>query len=196
MVNKFLIIFFLTHRNELWIPILLWNGFYGKRLTNTKSVWFSFKKIILFVYFWLCWPLLLCGFFSSSASRGYSLVGMYGFFTVVASLLSMAIRCVNFRNYGSQALGHRLNSGGAQALLPQGMGSSWNQGSNLCALHWQALYLDIDFTTEPPDKPVKVSLNPFTVKKKTLNWVHIFNNNVITLVLKTAKHHWVKIKKT
>ena len=52
------------------------------------------------------------------------------------------------------------------------------------------------FTTEPPDKPVKVSLNPFIIKKKNPWIVHIFNDNVQYCVLKTAKHHWVKIKKT
>ena len=78
----------------------------------------------------------------------------------------MALRCVNFRNYGSQALGHRLNSGGAQALLPQGMWDLRESGIKLVHPALTGTLPDIDFTTEPPDKPVKVSLNPFTVKKK------------------------------
>ena len=49
------------------------------------------------------------------ASRGYSLVGVCGFFTVVASCGAWALGCVDFRNSGSQALEHRFHSGGAQA---------------------------------------------------------------------------------
>ena len=131
---------------------------------------FFFKKIILFVHFWLCWVFVAVWIFLQFWRAGATLqLGCTGFSLWWLLLLwSMALRCVNFRNYGSQALGHRLNSGGAQALLPQGMWDLRESGIKLVRPALTGTLPDIDFTTEPPDKPVKVSLNPFTVKKKIL----------------------------
>ena len=61
------------------------------------------KKIILFIYFWLSGFLLLCGLFTSEASRGYSIAVVHGLLVAVASLVAeLRLYSTGFSNCGSQ----------------------------------------------------------------------------------------------
>ena len=55
--------------------------------------------------------------------------------------------CTGFASCGSQALEGKLSSSG-HGLSSVAYGTFPDQGSNLCFLHWQAV-----FTTEPPGEP-------------------------------------------
>ena len=78
---------------------------------------FFFKKIFYLFIFGYAGSLLLCGFFPSSGEPG--LLSSWGVRVFHCGGFSCcgawALGCVDFRNRGSQALQHRLNSGGAQA---------------------------------------------------------------------------------
>ena len=48
-----------------------------------------FKKIYLFIYFWLCWVFIAArGLFSSCGERGLLFVAVHGLLIVVASLVA------------------------------------------------------------------------------------------------------------
>ena len=56
-------------------------------LTTQDFLFLKKKKVILFVYFWLCWSLLLCTRFSLVAQNGdYSLVATLGLLIATTSL--------------------------------------------------------------------------------------------------------------
>ena len=86
------------------------------------------KKIYLFIYFWLCWvfvsvrglPLVAAsGDHSSSRCAGLSLSQ------------PLLLRSTGSRHAGSVAVAHGPSCSAACGIFP-------DQGSNPCALHWQA----------------------------------------------------------
>ena len=78
---------------------------------------FSFFKINLFIYFWLCWVFVAARRLSLVvASRGYSSLRCVGFSLRWLLLLrSMGSRHMGFSSCGSWALERRLSSCGTQA---------------------------------------------------------------------------------
>ena len=79
-----------------------------------------FKKIIVFIYFWLCWVFVAnAGFSLVEVSRGYSLTVVHRLLIVVASFVveHRLYRAKGLRSCGSQVLEHSLSGCGAQALL-------------------------------------------------------------------------------
>ena len=83
-------------------------------------VLFLFKKIIVFIYFWLCWVFVAnAGFSLVEVSRGYSLTVVHRLLIVVASFVveHRLYRAKGLRSCGSQVLEHSLSGCGAQALL-------------------------------------------------------------------------------
>ena len=52
-------------------------------------VLFLFKKLIVFIYFWLCWVFVAnAGFSLVEVSRGYSLIAVHRLLIVAASLVA------------------------------------------------------------------------------------------------------------
>ena len=88
---------------------------------------------ILFIHF-----LAVLGF---HCCWGFCLVVVHRVLIVVASLAAEhgLYRYSAFKSCSPWALEHRFNSCGSQvSVAPWYVRSSWNQGSNLCFLHWQA----------------------------------------------------------
>ena len=110
-----------------------------------------FKKIILFIYFWLAGSLLLGGLYSSCERRGCALVAGCGLLTVVAARVAERGSRVHvcFRSCCSQALEHRPNSCGAQAQLSQGTCDLPGPGIEPMFPALAGRFL----TSEPPGKP-------------------------------------------
>ena len=81
---------------------------------------YSLKKIILFIYFWLCWVFAAAWAFSLLVmSRGCFLAAVHGFLNAEAShiaehglsgMQSSVVVVCGLSSRGSQALGHRLSS--------------------------------------------------------------------------------------
>ena len=68
-----------------------------------------FKKIILFIYFWLCWPSLLHRHFSMQRAEAplYSLAAVHGLLTHCGGFFgcrAQALGCTGFSSYSSGAL--------------------------------------------------------------------------------------------
>ena len=89
---------------------------------------FFYKFIYLFIYFWLCWifvsvrglsPVAESGGHSSSRCAGLSLSR------------PLPLRNTGSRRAGSVIVAHGLSCSAACGIFP-------DQGSNPCALHWQA----------------------------------------------------------
>ena len=121
-------------------------------------VLFLFKKLIVFIYFWLCWVFVAnAGFSLVEVSRGYSLIAVHRLLIVAASLVGHRLyRAQGLSSCGtwaqelwSQVLEHRLSGCGAQALLLHSMGLLPSSGIKLRSLALAAGF----FTTEPPENP-------------------------------------------
>ena len=77
------------------------------------------KKIIFFIYFWLCWVFLAAWAFLQLWRAGSSLVAVHGLLIAVASLIgehrlqgeqASVVPACGLSSCGSWVLGHRLNS--------------------------------------------------------------------------------------
>ena len=91
--------------------------------SQENTLFFFFKILFLFIYFWLRWAFLAARRLSLvAASRGYSSLRCAGFSLRRLLLLwSMGSRRTGFSSCGSQALERRLSSCGAWAQLLYGM---------------------------------------------------------------------------
>ena len=96
------------------------------------------NKIYVFIYFRLCWVLLLCRLFSACGQWGYSSCGAWAF------------HCDGFFCCRVQALEHRLNSCDTQFLLLLDM---WNLPEPGIEPQSPALAGEF-FTTKPPGKHI------------------------------------------
>ena len=79
-----------------------------------------FKKIILFIYFWLCWPSLLHRHFSMQRAEAtlYSLAAVHGLLTRCGGFFgcrAQALGCTGFSSCSSGALELQLPGSGTQA---------------------------------------------------------------------------------
>ena len=123
---------------------------------ETRSFFFLiiYLFIYLFIYFWLCWvfvsvpglcPVAASGGHSSSRCAGLSL-------SRPLSLRSTGSRCA-----GSVVVAHGPSCSAACGIFP-------DQGSNPCALHWQADSQSLRHQGSPGDKVFKEIF--------TLKWGH------------------------
>ena len=117
-----------THMHKL--HILNFNTFciFSTYIHTHIYIGIFFNVFILFIYFWLCWVLLLCAGFLQLQRAGATLrCGV------------RASHCGGFSCRGTRALGawasvvvaHGLSCSAAYGIFP-------DQGQNLCPLHWQA----------------------------------------------------------
>ena len=85
-------------------------------------------KIYLFIYFWLCWVFVsVRGLFLLVASGGHSSSRCAG----LSLSRPLLLRSTGSRRAGSVIVAHGPSCSAACGIFP-------DQGSNLCALHWQA----------------------------------------------------------
>ena len=84
--------------------------------------------IYLFIYLWLCWVFVsVRGLSPVAASRGHSSSRCTG----LSLSQPLSLRSTGSRRAGSVVVAHRLSCSAACGIFP-------DQGSNPCALHWQA----------------------------------------------------------
>ena len=84
--------------------------------------------IYLFIYFWLCWVFVsVQGLSLVAASGGHSSSRCAG----LSLSRPLLLRNTSFRRAGSVVVTHGPNCSVARGIFP-------DQGSNPCALHWQA----------------------------------------------------------
>ena len=82
----------------------------------------------LFIYFWLCWVFVsVRGLSLVAASGGHSSSRCAG----LSLSRPLLLRTTGSRSAGSVAVAHRPSCSAACGIFP-------DQGSNPCALHWQA----------------------------------------------------------
>ena len=87
---------------------------------TSKSFFFFFNFLIVFIYFWLCWVFIAACPFLWLQHRGSSLWGV--------SCQGARV----LRQAGSAVAAHMTSCSAASGIF-------WmDQGSNLCPLHWQA----------------------------------------------------------
>ena len=87
-----------------------------------------FKKIYLFIYFWLCWVFVsVRGLSLVAASGGHSSSRCAG----LSLSRPLLLRSTGSRRAGSIVVAHGPSCSVACGILP-------DQGSNPCPLHWQA----------------------------------------------------------
>ena len=108
-----------TANNEKKRIVFFFKGFFfrGK----------DFLFIYLFIYFWLCWVFVCARAFSSCGGGGHSSLRCTGLSLSRPHLL----RGTSSRRAGSVVVAHGLSCSAACGIFP-------DQGSNPCALHWQA----------------------------------------------------------
>ena len=88
----------------------------------------NFFKIILFIYFWLCWVLVsVRGLSLVAASRGHSSSRCRG----LSLSRPLLLRSTGSRRAGSVVVAHGPSCSAACGIFP-------DQGSNPCPLYWQA----------------------------------------------------------
>ena len=127
-------------RNEHWglsntfppsMEVITW--FIFAFLTSTvnyiKNNWLSFLKRFIYVFIWLHWvPVAARGLSPDAASRGYSLVVVCGFLSVMSSLIAE-----------NGLWSSQVSVAAARGLSwPTACGIFLDQGSNPCLQHWQA----------------------------------------------------------
>ena len=99
----------------------------------SHCVFFFFKYLFLFIYWWLCWVFVsVRGLSPVAASGGHSSSRCTGLSLLQPLLLrSTGSRRTGSRRAGSVIVAHRPSRSAARGILP-------DQGSNPCPLHWQA----------------------------------------------------------
>ena len=103
----------------------LGNG--GGQLVGFCFLFFVFN-IYLFIYFWLCWVFVsMRGLSLVAASGGHSSSRCTG----LSLLQPLLLRSTGSRRAGSVVVAHGPSCSMACGIFP-------DQGSNPCALHWQA----------------------------------------------------------
>ena len=101
---------------------LLWRNVYLGLLS------ILFFKFYLFIYLWQCWvPVSVRGLSLVVASGGYSSSRCTG----LSLLRPLLLRSTGSRRTGSVVVAHGPSRSAACGIFP-------DQGSNPCALHWQA----------------------------------------------------------
>ena len=91
-------------------------------------LFFSFKFIYLFIYFWPCWVFVsVRGLSPVAASGGHSSSQCAG----LSLSRPLLLRSTGSRHAGSVVVAHGPSCYAAHGILP-------DQGSNPCPLHWQA----------------------------------------------------------
>ena len=123
----------------------------GRHGANREGlVLFPLKKIILLIYFWMCWGFVV-GLFSSCGKWGLLLVEVRGLLTAVASLVT------EHGLWGTQAsvvVTPELCTTDS-IVVAQGLSCSsacgifLAQRSNPCLLHWQADSLPLSHQGSP-----------------------------------------------
>ena len=89
---------------------------------------FFLKFIYLVIYFWLCWVFVsVRGLCPVAASRGHSSSRCAG----LSLLRPLLLRSTGSRRAGSVVVAHGPSCSAACGIFP-------DQGSNPCALNWQA----------------------------------------------------------
>ena len=95
---------------------------------NKSSTFFFFNFIYLFIYFWLCWVFVSVRELSLvAASGGHSSSRCAG----LSLSRPLLLRSTGSRRAGPVVVAHGLSCSAACGIFP-------DQGSNACALHWQA----------------------------------------------------------
>ena len=93
-----------------------------------QSIWFFFFNLILFIYFWLCWVFIsVRGLSPVAASGGPSSLRCAG----LSLSRPLLLQSTGSRRAGSVVVVHGPSCSTACGFFP-------DQGSNPCALHWQA----------------------------------------------------------
>ena len=93
-----------------------------------EFLYFYYLFIYLFIYFWLCWVFVsVQGPSPVAASGGHSSSRCAG----PSPSRPLPLRSTSSRRAGSAAVAHGPSCSAACGILP-------DQGSNPCALHWQA----------------------------------------------------------
>ena len=105
-------------QNKPW-KITIWSCF---------VFFFNFLFIYLFLYLWLCWVFVsVRGLSPVAASGGQSSSRCAG----LSPSRPLLLRSTGSRHAGSVIVAHGLSCSAACGIFP-------DQGSNPCALHWQA----------------------------------------------------------
>ena len=93
-----------------------------------NDFFFFFFYFILFIYLWLCWVFVsVRGLSLAVASGGHSSSRCAG----LSLSRPLSLRSTGSRRAGSATVAHRPSCSAARGIFP-------DQGSNPCALHWQA----------------------------------------------------------
>ena len=122
---------------------------------STLECTYTFKKIMLYFYFWLCRVFCACGRQGLLSSCGAQALG------------APALSCCRWTRQqqlpGSIAVAHGLSCSAACGIFP-------DQGSNSCLLHWQANSLPLSHQGSP---------SQFSQTSKQLTILPMGNSNVI-----------------
>ena len=106
----------------------------SEELFNGRLFFFFFlikELLYLFIYFWLCWVFV--------SVRGLSVVAASGGHSSSRCAGLLLSRPLLLRSTGSRRVGSVVVAHGPICLVaPRHVGSSTDQGSNPCPLHWQA----------------------------------------------------------
>ena len=95
---------------------------------SVGCLFFNFLFIYLFIYLWLCWVFVsVRGLSLVAASGGHSSSRCAG----LSLSRPLLLRSTSSRRAGSVTVAHRPSCSAACGIFP-------DQGSNPCALHWQA----------------------------------------------------------
>ena len=117
---------------------LLWLFFVFKASLFYLHIFF--KKIYLFIYFWLCWVFVsVRGLSPVAASGGHSSSRCTG----LSLSRPLLLRSTGSRRAGSVVVAHGPSCSVACGILP-------DRGSNPCPLHWQADSQPLRHQGSPP----------------------------------------------
>ena len=144
-----------------------------------KRLEFIYLFIYLFIYFWLCWVFV--------SVRGLSLVAAIGGHSSsrcagLSLSRPLLLRSTGSRHAGSVVVAHGPSCSAACGIFP-------DQGSNPCALHWQA-------DSQPLRHQGSPIRQPLCVRNRAKHWDHRKQNTVLTLrEFQTKKKYvlWVKM---
>ena len=137
---------------EVWTPIYFSSLLISSSFPSSLCIWFPFQlfhhflKIILLIYFWLCWVLVAVLAFSSCSERGHSLVVVCRLLIAVASIVAehglQGSRVPGLWSTGSTVVVYHFSCSMARGIFP-------DQGSNPCPLYWQVDSLPLSCQGSP-----------------------------------------------
>ena len=118
----------LAHYLTLFRTLKILVLFIGNILTHFILFYFIYLFILNFIYLWLCWVFVsVQGLSPVAASGGHSSSRCIG----LSLSRPLLLQSTGSRRAGSAIVAHRPSRSAACGIFP-------DQGSNPCALHWQA----------------------------------------------------------